>query len=276
MAVIIKKKVGAPVKVETSAPIVKTVVSLPSAESSPLLNLGDYSILLYGEKKIGKTSLASKFSKAFFLMFEPGAKALSVFQRHVNSWQEFKDYVKLLQKDTSFETVVVDPVDLAYKACFEYVCKKLVIDHPSDESWGKGWNAIRDEFTSEINKLLALKKGVILISHAAEKEIKTRTGDTYHKIMATMSSQAREVLEGIVDIWAYYSYEGKKRVLIIEGDDHVGAGHRLEKHFFYLDGTAIKEIPMGGSPKEAYENFVKAFNNKLAKEPAKLTLKRRE
>ena len=272
MAVVIKKPVAAPPK---AAPVMveKSRMTLPSEVSAPMEHLGQYSILLYGEKKIGKTSIASKFPKALFLMFEPGAKALSVFQRPVNTWQEFKDYVKLLQDDKVFQTVVVDPVDLAYKACVMHVCKKLVIDHPSDEDWGKGWEAIRSEFTNEFNKLLALDKGVILISHAAEKEIKTRTGDKYHKIMATLSGQAREVLEGVVDIWAYYAYDGQRRVLYVEGDDHVGAGHRLESHFRYTDGSAIKEIPMGASPKEAYDLFVKAFNNGLVREKAKLVVK---
>lgn len=275
MAVVIKKKV-APAQAVAPVAVEKSKVSLPKEVSAPLEHLGAYSILLYGEKKIGKTSLSSRFPKAFFLMFEPGAKALSVYQRAVNSWLEFKEYVKLLQDDKTFHTIVVDPVDLAYKACATYVCKKLVIDHPSDEDWGKGWEAIRHEFTTEFNRLLSLDKGVILISHAAEKEIKTRTGDTYHKIMATMSGQAREVLEGVVDIWAYYAYDGKKRVLYVEGDDHIGAGHRLENHFRYVDGSAIKEIPMGGSPQEAYDNVVKAFNNKLLREPAKLVLKKKE
>lgn len=276
---VVIRKVGKPVAKPT-APVAETVsVSLPSEASIPSNKLGDYSILLYGEKKIGKTSLASKFKDAFFFMLEPGAKALAIYQRPVTSWAEFKKYIALLQSDKKFGTVVIDTIDIAYKLCHLYVCQKLVIQHPSDEEWGKGWEAIRDEFTGEVNKLLALNKGVIFISHAAEKEITTRIGDKYHKIAPTMSNQARDVLEGIVDIWAYYCYDGKQRVLMVEGDDHIGAGHRLERRFKYTDGTAIKEIPMGTNANEAFKLFLEAFNNQLVhsvETKPKLTIKRRE
>lgn len=277
---VIRKKVGKPTKsVPAAKASQKAEVSLPDRISSPSDRLGDYSILLYGEKKIGKTLLASKFKDAFFLMFEPGAKAISIFKKPVSNWLEFKAYVALLKKDKRFATVVIDPVDLAYKACLQYVCEKLVIDYPSDEDWGKGWNAIRDEFTSEINSLLRLDKGVILISHATEKEIKTRTGDKYDKICPTMSKQAREVLEGIVDIWIYVHYEGKERILTIIGDDHVGAGHRLEGRFLYTNGSLVKEIPMGTNAAEAYKNFTQAFDNKFHATTVtkpKVTIKRRK
>jgi len=149
--------------------------------------------------------------------------------------------------------------------CVEYICDKLVIKHLSDEEWGKGWQACKDEFNNEIVKLLKTGKGVIFISHAAEKEIKTRTGDTYHRISPTMSNQARDILEGIVDIWMYYGYENKSRSLWIEGNDHIGAGHRLETRFKYTDGSAIAEIPMGKNSTEAHANFIKSFNNQLQK-----------
>ncbi len=239
------------------------IISLPKNVSLPSENLSDYSILLYGEKKIGKTTLASQFEKAFFLMCEPGGKALKIYQRPVNNWEEFKKYINLAL-NSEFRTIVIDPIDLAYKMCLDYICKEMLIDHPADEKWGKGWNAIRDEFTKEINKLLHAK-GVILISHATESEIKTRTGITYHKLSPTMSGQARDILEGVVDIWAYYGYDNKNRILTILGDDHVGAGHRLENRFEYKDGSPIREIPMGTNSKEAYINFIKAFENQLEK-----------
>jgi hypothetical protein len=260
----VSKKVGTLKKVQEEKEELKSL-SLPTEVSSPASHIGEYSILLYGEKKIGKTSLASKFDKAIFLMFEPGGKALQVYQRPVHSWEEFKKYNSLLQKDTHFRTVVLDTVDIAYQLNVSYVCKKLVIDHLSEEAWGKGWQAARDEFNEEITKLLHSGKGVIFISHAAEKEIKTRVGDTYHKISPTMAGQARDILEGLVDIWMYYGYDRQSRVMYIEGDDHIGAGHRLETRFKYVDGVPIKEISAGKNPTEAYANFIKAFNNQLQK-----------
>lgn len=239
-------------------------LTLPTSLSVPSENIGDYSLLCYGDKKIGKTTLASQFDKAMFLMCEPGGRALKIYQRPVRNWEDIKKYISLIVKDKQFKTVVIDTIDNAYKMCVDYICKKLVIADLSEEDWGLGWRAARDEFALEMTKLLH-NKGVIFLSHAVEREIKKRDGTKYHRISPTMSGQAREFLEGVVDIWAYYFYEDKKRFLLIEGNDHVGAGHRVEGHFRHTDGTPIVEIPMGTSSKEAHENFVKAFNNQLQK-----------
>lgn len=245
----------------------KQRLSLPSKLSTPSPDLADYSTLLFGEKKIGKTSLAAQFPNSFFMMFEPGGRALSIQQRPVRDWLQAKKYLKLLQKDKEFGTVVVDTADLAFKICQKYVVNKLGVEHPSDEEWGKGWEALRDEFTSWVMDLLMLDKGVIFISHATEKEIRKRSGVKFHRVSPTMSGQAADILEGVIDIWAYYHYEGKKRVLTVQGDEHTGAGHRVKGHF-----VGYRDIPMGRSAEEAYANFIKAWNN----EPIPKKLKRRK
>ena len=252
-------------RVDASEEKFDTDLTLPKEKSQPCDELQDYSILLYGEKKIGKTTLSSMFKNAFFMLCEPGGKALSLYSRPVRNWLEFKAYVRLIIKSKNFENVVIDTADYSYEYCFDYQCKKMVIDHPADEAWGKGWKAIKKEYSSEITKLLHSGKGVIFISHAREEEVKKRGGETYNRTASTLSGQAKELLEGLVDIWAFYTYEGNQRVLIIQGDDYIDAGHRVEGRFLYPDGSPMERINMGNSKEEAYTNFVAAFENKLDK-----------
>lgn len=286
---VIKKRVGSLKKKAGGEETEKLSLRLPQEPSHASDDLSDYTGLLYGLKKIGKTSMCQYFDGAFFMMLEPGAKAMAVYQtvdedgkpRVVRSWAEFKEWVKLLEKDKRFKIIIVDPVDRLYRLCEKAVCQKLAISHPSEEEWGKGWGAVRDEFDEWVlGRLMNMGKGVIFISHAKEAEIKTRTGEKYHTIISTMPSQAREAIEGVVDFWGYYSYEGKERILILGGDDHIDAGHRISKHFRYTDGERIRQINMGKSEKEAYRNFRAAFNNELeppapeeVKKPKKLSLK---
>jgi hypothetical protein len=237
---------------------VKVEVAFPTERSVPCTEIGEYSILIYGEEKVGKTSLASKFPEALMLMFEAGGKALSVFQTPVNSWAEFLAFLDLLEAgDHEFNTVVVDTADLAANLCNDFVCQKLVIEHPSDAPYGKGWSALREEFQKAMNRVCQLPTGVIFLSHATEKEITRRTGETSHRIVPTMSKMAREVLEGLVDVIAYYHYGSEgERVLQIAGDDLVSCGHRIEGAF-----QRQNVIPMGDSAGEGYANFVTAFGN---------------
>ncbi len=232
------------------------VLTLPTEPTPPRSRLEDFSMLLHGLEKIGKTTLAAEFPDAFFMLCEPGGKGLSIFSRKVNNWIQFKGYMSLLRKTKRFGTVVVDTVDLLHKWCEQYVCAKMGIEHPSDEEWGKGWGGVRDEFAKAMTELVGGNRGVIFISHSIEKELKKRSGGSRHRFQPTMPNGARQVLEPMVDIWAFYEYgDGGSRRLRIVGDDEVAAGHRIKDRF-----VGITTIPMGKSPKEGYENYIKAFN----------------
>ncbi len=236
---------------------------LPDEKSSPSKELFDYSLLIYGKKKIGKTSMMSQPDGVLGLMCEPGAKAQSMFQVSCKNWQELRQYTRLFIKDARYKIGLVDTADYAYAYCLLYVCEKLCIGHPSEEDYGKGWNAVRTEFNSWVSELLHSGKGVVFISHSKDEEFKTRKNESYNKVGSSMAGQAKDILEGLIDIWANYDYDGTDRVLIIGGSDEVDAGHRCEGHFLNPDGSSITTIPMGKSPAQSYRNFVAAFNNRL-------------
>jgi hypothetical protein len=255
-------------KDDDAAPAGKvTKFRLPTERSEPSEDIGAYTWLIFGEKKIGKTSLTAQMGEVLHLFTEPGGKALRVYPVVVEDWKGFKKAVSALRNDSRFDTVVVDIVDKLYPAVEDYTCEKLVIDDLADEEWGKGWRANRKEFEKVFGDLLNLGKGVVFISHAQEQEVETRDGEKYDRIMPTMHRRMRDLIEGSVDIWAYYTYDRKRRVLQILGDDHVSAGHRLEGRFLTPDGRPIRRIDMGDSAKQGYRNVVAAFNNKF--EPPK-------
>jgi hypothetical protein len=255
-------------------------LTLPTERSVPSDNLWDYLILVYGEKKIGKTSMFSHADNPFYAMFEPGGRSLEIYQRPIRRWRDFQKYVQLLQKDSTeneeegFNPVIVDTADVAYDMCLDHACFRLGIDHPTDAGYGKGWHAVKREFIKQVALLGATGKGVAFISHSAEREIKTRRGGTYDKIMPTMSNQARDVMEALVDIWVSYEYIGEERWLRILGDDHVAAGHRLTNRFRYTDGSPIRFIPAGNSSEETWTNFVAGFNNEL--DPGQMPRRRKK
>jgi hypothetical protein len=238
------------------------VVTIPREATPPSENLGDYSLFLHGEKKIGKTSLAARFPDAFFMLFEPGGKGLNIRREPVPSWRHYIAYIDALEKDSSVSTVVVDTCDVSYNLCFDYVAKRDHFKHPGDLGWGEGWKAIREEFEDQYNRLLSLGKGVIIISHTDVAEFQSRRGNTYNKLVPTVAKSARKYLSGICDIIAYYGYYGDDRLLTIEGSDDVEAGHRIETHFRTPSGERIHSIPMGVDADEAYANFLLAFDNK--------------
>lgn len=246
-------------------------LTLPKEKSVPSKNLSDYSILLYGEEKIGKTTFAAQFPKAMFLMCEPGSKALSIFARPVNNWSDMKGYLKLLAKDNTFQTIVIDTVDVAYLLCERYCAQKLGVEDINDAEYGKGWRKVKAEFKQWMTYAGNLGKGIIYISHSTEKEIKNRSGSSRHRVVPTMDRRAADIMEADVDIWCYYRYNSDgSRTLQIRGTEEVSAGVRTRNNFL-----GVSEIPGGKSEEEAYANFVAAFENRLStvKEKPRLKLK---
>ncbi len=245
-------------KAKAADAVVQTL-SLPTELSEVVTNLSGHSVLIYGEPKCGKTSLCAEFPENMFFMFEPGAKSLRVFQREVRSWADFQTYVGLVEQTERFRTVTLDTLDQAYAMCMAWACKENGWEHPSDGEYGKGWNAVRTEFTKQINRLLKLQRGVIFTSHAVERDIKSKIGGgEYTKIVPSMPGQARDVCEALVDIWIYMYHEGGQRMMRIRGNEEIAAGHRLQGDYF----QGLEVIQAGHDAKTAYANLTNAFHNK--------------
>ena len=79
----VKKVAGGAVVPQRTAVAKISGLTLPTEKSKPSSRLGDYTWLIYGAKKIGKTSLVAQFPETLILSFEPGTKALEVFQTRI-------------------------------------------------------------------------------------------------------------------------------------------------------------------------------------------------
>ncbi len=175
-------------------------LTLPTTKSKPTTDLAKQSILLYGVPKLGKSSFASEFPEAMFFECEPGLNHLEVFKVPTYSWEVFLEACKLIAKgDHGFKTLVIDTIDNAFKMCSDYVCAKHGIEYEGDMGHGKGWALVKNEWHRVLTRLASLPYGLIMISHAIDKTIETRTGE-YTKTTPSLPDRARNVVLGLVDI----------------------------------------------------------------------------
>jgi len=178
-------------------------LTLPSERTKPTLDLSTRSILLYGHPKTGKSTFASKFPDALFFECEPGLGNLEVFKVPTPSWPEFLEACKLVAAgDHPFKTIVVDTADNAFKFCSDHICQKHGIEYEGDLAHGKGWAFVKNEWHRVLTKLAGLPYGLVLISHAVDKQVQTRTGE-YTKTVPTLPERARGVVLGLVDMILY-------------------------------------------------------------------------
>lgn len=237
----------------------ETNMPLPKAKTKPKTDLGQFSMLIYGPTKFGKTTFASKFKDAVFLATEPGTNSLEVFVDQVKSWTEFTANCKELAAGKhNFKTIVVDTVDNLYKYCSEEVCSKLNIKHESELGFGKGFSMVNNEFLRVLTRLAQLPYGLVLISHSQEKELDTRTGKI-KKMVPTLPEAARKIVCGLVDIILF----GENEVI---KDETTGKSiglrrvWRTKTHPYYEAGDRTGRLP--DTIDLDYEKFIDAFNSK--------------
>ena len=272
MAVVKKSKAVAPTERAESSPRERVKVRLPEHRSKPSGDLSDYTILVHGRQKIGKTTLFSG-ERLFYFEFDPYQGSYRLYQEHMPDWRTFLAYLTELEKRVaagtfSYSGICVDRVDLMYKACMIWcVENRLGGVQPEDlGGWEKGqaWAMIRDTADRVVRRLFALPGGKRFICHSKTKEVQVGEDEKIEMLSPDLPGQADSLIAGRVDILATYQYNGRKRVLIVLGDERTAAGHRLEGHFQTPDGQRVREIPMGDSSDEAYRNLLRAFNNEQA------------
>ncbi|SDY22392.1 ATP-binding protein [Thermoactinomyces sp. DSM 45892] len=208
---------------------------LPTEKKEPKKKLEDYSILLYGQPKIGKSTFCSQMDNPLFLATEPGLEALSVYEAKVPDWTTFLGYCSLLEKgDHSFKTIVIDTVDNVWKSCSEYIKERQGIQHESDLAYGKGWQMVKDEFFRAIRKLSLLPYGLVFISHVDLIEVKTRVS-TINKAVPSIPKSGRDLVLAMVDLILYaesvVTNEGEIRVLRTGPSENWEGGDRTEHAF---------------------------------------------
>lgn len=174
---------GPPTETETDETATTSVIAVPGHKRPPLSSLQGSFIWLYGPQKIGKTTLAAQFPGAWFWVTEPGQNFVEVYPPLlIQDWPHFLDICDFVRKErpTKFgdgqaiKTLVIDTTDLLYKMCEEYVCQGLGIEDPGELDHGKGWSRLSKEFERVITGIRRWPYTLVCISHARQREFKTR------------------------------------------------------------------------------------------------------
>lgn len=260
------KKVSSTRRVSTRKVIKpKLELSLSTEVNVPSSSLHQAIILIYGEKKIGKTELAAQFHKTVkHLMCEPMARELAIYQEACPTYEHVVGYIDLLiSTKHMFTAVSVDTLPLFYKMAMEYCGRIHGFEHPHDEKdYGKSWGLVYKAFSNPLMKLLQSKMGVLFHAHETEDEINTREGRTYIIRRPDGMKGVKDFIdENVENVW-YYHKRGRERFLQLRGDDFAFACTAFTNRFMTPNGDQVFAVPMGRSAAEGFKNLQKAFNNK--------------
>ena len=150
-----------------------------------------------------------------------------------------------------------------YGYCYQYVRNSLLKLGLTEKDNYDVWRTTKFEMIKVIQLILALPVGKIFTSHTRVNEHETRKGAKFSKLGTNLSGQCTEIVMGPMTLSSIMTFgKGGQRILILEGDDTVDAGHGFPNNFLWKN-KRLKEIPLGFSPQQGYKNFIAAFNNKL-------------
>ncbi len=172
----------------------------------------DHLIWLYGRPKIGKTKLINEIDGIYLLPTEPGFRNRKIRKTRIPNWATFRNFVTYMERHHKKVRTVdmwgIDTVDNLGKFCMQYVCGRENIAHPTDEEWGKGWEAYRDEFTHWILRLCVMSPGVAFVSHEVDKEVISRSMKIT-KSMPALPKTTYQVINNLVDLTLRMAFTGE-------------------------------------------------------------------
>jgi len=238
-------------------------MKLPTTKTGIKRHLYEYSALIYGNPKIGKSTFCSEIDNALFLATEPGLNAINAFEIEITRWNDMRDAYRLIkQGQHQFKAVIIDTIDIAYSLCAEETLEKLGIIHESDAQFGKAYKMINKEFEKFLNALGSLPYGLFLISHSKTKELDRKKG-RHTKIVPTLPESAQKIVDGFVDSILYF--EGRMvRSNDPNTDNREERVIRTSTTRFYDAGSRLHGLPE--SIPLDYREFEKAFKVAIAEE----------
>ena len=177
---------------------------LPTAPHKPRTSMSSYVWLVYGPPKIGKTTFANDWPKAFFIATEPGTAAMEAMEVDVSTWTDFEGVLFALEKERpKYRTVIIDTVDNLWELLVDHVCTENGWQDLGDGGYGKGYKLARRKLTAAIARLRKLPYAIVFISHERRDAVEGR--DEKNRkiesefITSQLPGSARKVLHGSVD-----------------------------------------------------------------------------
>lgn len=224
--------------------------------NQPSANLEDFTFLIYGQAKSGKTTLfyelakrhfKGDLSKALLIAFESGYKALNnVYKVDITKWEDFLELSKQLiekKEQITYRLLGIDTLDVMHQYAAEYVVKRERIARKdpkiksiSDIAWGQGYSLLEEEVSRQINKLISAGFGLFLISHCAEKQFTSRDGTQYDKTTISLPNRIRNTFINMSDFICFVDIikekEGDRlldnRYIFFRSEGDVEAGSRFK------------------------------------------------
>lgn len=163
-------------------------------------------ILVHGDHKTGKSSLAASAPNPIFINIEDGLDNIdtSALPR-ANSFDDVLEQLTwVYTAEHEFKTLVIDSIDWLERRVFEHVCKLGKKDSISDFGYGSGYTQSLEQLERVIRALSAIHTerdmGVMLLAHSQIKTFANPLGADYDRWVIKLRDKNTELFTEWVDL----------------------------------------------------------------------------
>lgn len=214
---------------------------LPTEKKKASKNWWDFSMLIYGPQKMGKTYGANTWPDPVFIATEPGHKGIEAMVAECYTWDTFVATIEEVleackAKKLPGKTIVLDTLDSAYRMAearvvFETKAESIV---DGKNTFGKGSNRASFKLMQQIRPLLSCGYPVVMLAQEY-REVQKEPDGTESARIVPLPKPIREIA-GMVDILAHLELKTKAsptgasvsqvRVLRTQASNEYHAGDR--------------------------------------------------
>jgi len=123
-------------------------------------------LLMYGETKIGKTTILSKLSNCLIIDTEEGTAHIECMNKKIYSIDELRELVQSLHKsDNKYDFIALDTINNIISWLDAEICEKRGANIIGDIPHGVGYDYTTTKIMEVIRELKRLSKYLIIVTH---------------------------------------------------------------------------------------------------------------
>lgn len=188
-------------------------------------------LTLFGQSKVGKTTMLTKLNKCLIIDTEKGTKYVNALKVQVDSSSELKDVIRALKEEagikSKYDYIALDTIDNVVSWFEKDVAKENNIDSFAKIPFGDGYNQVRNRIMAMITALMDCSKHTIIVGHRK----KTIIGNDSVEVNVSsldLSGKLRNYVMAKSDAIGYiFRNEEKNLQISFEASDEIEAGTRL-------------------------------------------------
>jgi hypothetical protein len=173
-----------------------SIMPIPTQRRGRKTGVAQSNTQIFGDPKIGKTTLLARMENALILDTENGTGFVDAYVMPVPDYPAFMAaYKEVTEVPHHYSPICIDTLDGVVRYCTAEVCRSRAVKDLADLPFGKGYHQLANGLIQILAKLASLGRGLWMTAHVREVEVDvTGVGKVLRAEPSLPGSVAKQVL----------------------------------------------------------------------------------